>query len=96
MEQLAAFMLLVGCSHNGSACTEIPVPVPVYQSVQACEAALPLQMRLSSTFDSKVVGACRAVDAALLEGSATVDWTVTRAGALQIAVTPDRNLVASR
>lgn len=96
MEQLAAFMLLVGCSPDAATCTEIPVPTPLYQSVEACQRDLPLQMRLSSTFDSKVVGTCQGVDSALLEGSATVDWTITRAGALQVSVTPESNLVASR
>jgi len=96
MEQLAAFMLLVGCSPDAATCTEIPVPVPLYRTLEACETALPLQMRLSATFDSKVVGACHGVDPTLLESSATVDWTVTRAGALQVSITPERNLVAAR
>ncbi|MBB3950446.1 hypothetical protein [Aureimonas jatrophae] len=96
MEQLAAFMLLVGCSPDAATCTEIPVPTPIYQSAEACQRDLPLQMRLSSTFDAKVVGTCQSVDAALLDGSATVDWTITRAGTLQVAVTPESNLVASR
>lgn len=96
MEQIAAIMLLVGCSPNNTACHEIPVPTPIYQSVEACKAELPLAIRMSGASGSQVLGSCSGVDSAMLEQSATIDWAVSRGGELQVAVKAAPNLVASR
>lgn len=94
MEQVAAFMLLVGCTPDAASCTEIPVPTPIYRSVEACEAAMPLAIRLSSTFDPKILGACTKMDAA--EPSASIEWAVNRAGVLTVELSSEPNLLASR
>ena len=86
MEHLVAIMLLVGCNADGSACTEIPVPTPSYSSVTECRSDLGLQMRMSGTYDNRVLGACEAVDEALLEQSATIDWAVNGAGKLLVEI----------
>lgn len=86
MEHLVAIMLLVGCNTDGSTCTEIPVPTPAYSSLADCENDLALQMRLTQTFDNRVLGGCKAVDEALLEEEATIDWAVNRAGNLLIEI----------
>lgn len=88
MEHLVAVMLLVGCNANGSTCSEIPAPVPFFASQAECEAELGLQMRLTHTFDNRVLGACKGVDEALLEQSATIEWAVSRGGQLQFDVVP--------
>lgn len=89
MEHLVAIMLLVGCSADGSTCTEIPVPTPSYSSVAECQSELGLQMRLSGTYDNRVLGACKAVDEALLEESVTVAWAVNGGGRLLVEIEAD-------
>lgn len=41
MEQLAAILLIVGCSEDLAACQQVPAPLPIYASANECEAALP-------------------------------------------------------
>ena len=96
MEQIAAFMLLVGCSGNATSCTEIPVPVPAYRSVAECQSDLPLQIRLTDAAERQVLGACKAVDPSVFEQSATIDWAVSRQGQLLITFNTDPQMVASR
>ncbi|MFD2236318.1 hypothetical protein [Aureimonas populi] len=88
MEQVFAFMLLVGCSPDASQCSEIPVATPTYSSIEECRADLPLQMRLTDTYDARVMGACEAVDEAMMEQDATVEWAVSRNGELKVALVP--------
>ena len=96
MEQIAAFMLLVGCSGNATTCSEIPVPVPAYRTVADCQSDLPLQIRLSNAGSQQVLGACKAVDASVFEQSSTIDWAVSREGQLLITFSTDPQVVASR
>ncbi|HDZ75544.1 hypothetical protein VSX64_14715 [Aurantimonas sp. C2-6-R+9] len=96
MEHVAAFMLLVGCSGDASVCREIPVPVPAYESVEECRRDLALEMRLSGSTESRVLGACKAVDADVFEQSASIDWAVSRTGELLITFDAEPQMVASR
>lgn len=96
MEHVAALLLIVGCSTNTTVCTEIPVPQPIYRSVDACEAAKPLAMRLTGTFDRRLVANCAGLTQAELDGSASVEWAVNRAGHLIVAIADAPQLVASR
>jgi len=41
MEQLAAILLIVGCSEDLTSCQQVPAPVPIYASAAECEASLP-------------------------------------------------------
>lgn len=96
MEHVAAFMLLVGCSGDASVCREIPVPAPAYESLEECRSDLVLEMRLSGSTERRVLGACKAVDAGILEQSATIDWAVSRNGELLITFDAEPQMVASR
>ncbi|MBO0664007.1 hypothetical protein LQ948_15335 [Jiella sp. MQZ9-1] len=96
MEHVAAFMLLVGCSGDISVCKEIPVPSPAYETVAACQQDLPLQIRLSNSSDSRVLGACKAVSEDVFQQSASLDWSVSRNGQLAITFETEPSLVASR
>ncbi|WAJ30013.1 hypothetical protein [Antarcticirhabdus aurantiaca] len=96
MEHVAAFMLLVGCSGDVSACQEVPVPMPAYEDVSECQADLPIQMRLSGATDRKLFGACKEVDADVFEQSASVDWRISRDGQLLITFDAAPQVVASR
>ncbi|MEF2071779.1 hypothetical protein [Consotaella aegiceratis] len=96
MEQFAAFMLLVGCSGNGAVCTEIPVPVVAYESVETCQADLPVQIRMSGSDADHIYGACKAVDPEVFQQSATVEWEISRDGHLMVSVESEPQIVASR
>jgi len=96
MEHVAAFMLLVGCSGDASVCREIPVPVPAYESIEECRRDLTLEMRLSGSTESRVLGACKAVDEDVFEQSASIDWAVSRTGELLITFDAEPQMVASR
>jgi len=41
MEQLAAILLLIGCSDDLGTCRQVPAPEPIYSSMIDCEATLP-------------------------------------------------------
>lgn len=96
MEHVAALLLLVGCTPDSSVCTEIPVPRPIYRSVGECEAAAPIEMRLSGTYDRRVMAKCTGLTQAELEGAVSVEWAVNRAGQLAVELTDAPQLVASR
>lgn len=96
MEHVAALLLIVGCSPNSAVCAEIPVSQPIYRSIEACEAAKPLAMRLTGTFDNRVVASCTGLTQAELDGSASVEWAVNRAGQLMVEIADAPQLVASR
>ncbi|WP_279479985.1 hypothetical protein [Aureimonas sp. SK2] len=96
MEHVAALLLIVGCTSDSSVCTEIPVPQPIYRGVGECEAAMPLAMRLSGTYDRRVMGSCTGLTQAEVDGSASVEWAVNGAGQLAVVLTDSPQLVASR
>lgn len=89
MEQIVAFMLLVGCAGDGDTCKEIPVPVPAYASLAECETDLPLQLRLSDAVGSKLSGACTAVPVEMLEQDASIEWSLDKGGKLLVQVVPE-------
>lgn len=89
MEQIFAFMLLVGCNADGSNCAEIPIEPPFYDTLAECEADRPLQIRMTGTHDAQVLAACTTAEEALLEQDATIEWAVTRGGKLTVALVPD-------
>lgn len=96
MEHVAALLLLVGCSPDASVCSEIPVPQPIYRSLDECEAAKPLEMRLSGTYDRRVMATCSGLTQAEVDGSASVEWAVNRSGQLTVELADAPQLVAAR
>ncbi|MER0237895.1 hypothetical protein [Fulvimarina sp. MAC8] len=96
MEHIAALMLLVGCSSDVTTCREVPVAAPAYETIDECRNDLGVQVRLAETRMPKLYGACKAVDPASFEQSASLEWSVTRDGRLNIDLVEDQQLVASR
>lgn len=96
MEHVAAFMLLVGCNADASVCQEIPVPVAAYETEAECGSDLPLQIRLAASDSQKIYGACKAVDEAVFEQSATIDWQISDRGQLIVSFDAEPQIVASR
>lgn len=96
MEHVAALLLIVGCTPDSSVCTEIPVPQPIYRSITECETTKPLAMRLSGTYDRRVMASCTGLTQAEIDGSASVEWAVNRAGNLSVILADPPQLVAAR
>ncbi len=96
MEHIAAFMLLVGCNVGGQECREIPVPVPAYEDVAECTMELRTQLRLNEQAADRVYGVCKDVDEEVFEQSATLDWSITKDGRLEVRFDGEPQVVASR
>ena len=88
MEHIAAFLLIVGCSSDLTACRELPAPLPVYEAVEDCQAEIGAVAAAHAGEAPRVLSGCFEVDPLLTETDAEVVWDVTPAGALTARVEP--------
>ena len=98
METLAAFMLLLSCSQDLTACEEVPAPAAAYQTLDECSAALVPALGGTGATDGLVVGTCLEFDVSLLEADAEIVWDITPEGELVagvVAITPDEETDAA-
>lgn len=86
MEQFAAIMLIVTCSHGTADCRELPAPQVAYETVQTCNEDMRGALRRSAEQGGEVYGACAAVDPSVLEADAAVYWNLTTDGKLTVDV----------
>lgn len=87
MEHIAALLLIVGCSDNLERCRELPAPVPIFETMEECQAALPLSLKGARGKDSAVFADCIHVDPAMEEEDAVLEWDVTKDGRLVATIT---------
>lgn len=90
MEQLAAILLLLGCSDDAHSCTELPAPSEGYETGQACEAEMPRAMRAAGRNYPLILAKCVAIDPAT-QGEMEIVWDVNERGELLAAIVPYRN-----
>lgn len=96
MEHIAALLLVVGCSGDMQQCTELPAPVPIYETVEECDAEVTPVLRSMRGMRDQVLATCVYVDPALAEEDAELVWDVTRDGKLVAEITFDGgSMVAS-
>lgn len=98
MEHIAAFLLAVSCSGDLGECRELPAPLPVYETVQDCNAELPAIRRIYEDASPNLFIRCFEVDPLLAEENAEIVWDVTQKEGLTAVVEPigpDEVLVAS-
>lgn len=95
MEHIAALLLIVGCSGDFQECTELPAPVPIYETTEECEAVLPQTIHEFSGRKPHVVAQCVYVDPAMEEEDAVLTWDVRSDGTLEASVGPAEVIVAS-
>lgn len=88
MEQLAALLLIVGCSEDLANCTELPAPAPIYENTEDCERELPPAMRGYVQSFPQILAKCVPVDPALEEGDAELVWDISPEGDLIASVEP--------
>ena len=89
MEHIDALLLIVGCSSDLGECRELPAPVPIFETMEGCRAALPLSLAGAQGKDSRVFADCIHVDPAMEEEDAVLDWDVTGDGRLVAAITAE-------
>ena len=82
MEHVAAFMLLLACGDDISACAEIPGETIAYETVQLCEEELPAQMRRAAADSPQVIGQCIEVDPAMDHSDTRIVWNMSPDGVL--------------
>ncbi|WP_047147353.1 hypothetical protein [Aquamicrobium sp. LC103] len=98
MEQIAALLLIIGCSEDLTQCKELPAPVPVFESSEQCDAAQTDAFRAFTRDYTQLFAKCVEVDSALEEMDAEIVWDITEAGDLVVSVEPvgdSRIVVAS-
>lgn len=95
MQSLAAIMLVVSCTHVPDKCTEVPVPVPAYETLASCQDDLRPMMQQAGVRKGQVIGACATFDSALLDRDAVVVWDVSATGRLSIELEADSMAIAS-
>jgi hypothetical protein len=82
MEHIAALLLIVGCSGDLKECTELPAPMPLYETTQECDAELAPVLASARGAREKVFATCVFVDPAMAEEDAELVWDVTSADGL--------------
>jgi hypothetical protein len=96
MEHIAALLLIIGCSGDLKQCSELPAPVPIYETSEECDAALPFALNDAQGRRPRVFGKCVFVDPAMEEEDAELNWDVTPDGRLVASVDfPDPTVTAS-
>lgn len=86
MEHIAALLLIIGCSDNLSECKELPAPVPVYETVEECDANLGDAMKGYVNRHPQIFAQCVSVDPALEEEDVELVWDVRNDGTLHAAL----------
>ena len=88
MEHIAALLLIVGCSGDLAECSELPAPVPVFETEEACAAALPISYRQFEGQAERLFAECIWVDPAMEEMDAELVWDISAEGQLVASVEP--------
>jgi hypothetical protein len=95
MEHIAALLLIIGCSDNLAQCRELPSPVTVFETVEECEGALPVELRSFSGHHPQLFAKCLTVDPAMEEEDAELTWDVKPDGTLVASIGVPDLMVAS-
>ncbi|WP_157018494.1 hypothetical protein [Mesorhizobium xinjiangense] len=94
MEHIAALLFIVGCSADLEDCRELPAPVPLFETAQACKVE---HARAERRFDGlypRVFMTCFEVDPALEYENAELVWDVEPDGRLVVEIVPTDIMVA--
>ena len=96
MEHIAAILLLIGCSDDMLVCREMPVPTPVYETIEECESEIEASMISASDRFPQILGQCISIDPALEETDAELVWSIAADGTFLASFEQPTVQVASR
>ena len=88
MHSAAFLLLIIGCSDDLKACTELPAPAPFYADAAECETVLPPEMRRYGQQFPQILAKCVSFDPALEEENAELTWSIDPNGDLITSVEP--------
>ena len=86
MEHIAALLLIIGCSDDLAQCRELPAPVPVFETAQACESEMPVSLRSYTGKFPQIFAQCVEVDPAMEEEDAELTWDINKDGVLVASI----------
>lgn len=95
MEHIAALLLIIGCSDDLSQCRELPAPVPVFETMQACDKELPASMRQFMGDYPQILANCIVVDPLVAETEAELVWDINTQGNLIASVEPVSDIMVA-
>lgn len=87
MEQIAAILLLLGCSDDGRVCTELHPRQANFDTEASCEAAVPDALRMAGEENPLALAKCVPFEP-LADGQVDIVWHLNDRGELFASVVP--------
>ena len=84
-EDIAALLLIIGCSDDLSQCSELPAPVSIFETKEDCDQQLPNSLGAFTGQFEQLYAQCLSVDPAMEDEDTELVWEVH----------PDGTLIAS-
>lgn len=86
VEDIAALLLIVGCSDGLSQCHELPAPVSIFETKEDCDQQLPDSLGAFTGQFEQVYAQCLSVDPVMEDEDAKLVWEVHPDGTLTASV----------
>ena len=93
-EDIAALLLIIGCSDDFSQCSELPAPVSIFETKEDCDQQLPDSLGAFTGQFEQLYAQCLSVDPAMEDEDTELVWEVHPDGTLIAsvkAVPPQQN-----
>ena len=85
-EDIAALLLVIGCSDDLSQCSELPAPVSIFETKEDCDQQLPDSLGAFTGQFEQLYAQCLSVDPAMEDEDTEFVWEVHPDGTLIAAV----------
>ena len=87
-EDIAALLLVIGCSDDLSQCSELPAPVSIFETKEDCDQQLPHSLGAFTGQFEQLYAQCLSVDPAMEDEDTELVWEVHPDGTLIASVEP--------
>ena len=81
-EDIAALLLVIGCSDDLSQCSELPAPVSIFETKEDCDQQLPNSLGAFTGQFEQLYAQCLSVDPAMEDEDSELVWEVHPDGTL--------------